>query len=191
RGIVIIDALRWDLASALRNGLAVEVAPVLATIPTKTAFGMTALLPLAGQDPHVGFEKAVSLRLDGANLATRDGRKSFLTGAVSKKGGRPPVGFVDMEDLLKGVPLPGARIVVVLDNSIDEQGHAGTEELPGLAEQLVAKLRRTIERLHEAGIGEVHVVTDHGFLLLPGDLVEGLGKPTVLPSQVLRKEERS
>src|SRR5205823_10900552 len=121
-----------------------------------------------------GFNKAISLRLDGANLATRDGRKSFLAGAVSKRGGKPSVGFLDMEGLLKGDVPPDAPVVVVFDNSIDEQGHAGTEELPGLAEQLVGKLRRTIERLHEAGIGEVHVVTDHGFLLLPADLVENL-----------------
>src|SRR5262249_33453863 len=49
----------------------------------------------------------------------------------------------------------------------------------GLAEQLVGKLRRTIERLHEAGAATVHVVTDHGFLLLPADMVNGLGKPSV------------
>lgn len=78
----------------------------------------------------------------------------------------------------------------MLDNAIDEQGHKGTEELPGLAVQLVAKLRRTIERLHAAGIPEVHLVTDHGFLLLPSEMVNGLGKPSALTSQVLRKESR-
>jgi len=190
RAIVIVDALRWDLASGLRKDLAVELTPVLATIPTKTSFGMTALLPLGSREPEVGLKKAVSLRLDGTDLATRDGRKSFLSAALPKTGSKPPVGFIDMDDLLKGDALPDATLVVVFDNSIDEQGHAGTDELPGLAEQLVAKVRRTIERLHDRGIGEVHVVTDHGFLLLPADMVESLGKPTVLPAQVVRKEER-
>ena len=81
--------------------------------------------------------------------------------------------------------------MAVFDNTIDEQGHKVTAELPGLAEQLVAKLRRAIERLHESGIPEVHVVTDHGFLLLPQDMVNGLGKPPVLAAQVLGKRKDS
>lgn len=65
----------------------------------------------------------------------------------------------------------------MLDNGIDDQGHSRTEELPALAEHFVAYLRRTIDRLHAAGIAEVHLVTDHGFLLLPGDAVDALGRP--------------
>jgi PglZ domain len=191
RGIVISDALRWDLARALGDALSLEMKPMMATIPTTTPFGMTALLPIESSALKVSFQKGVAIKTDeGVNLATRDGRKAFLAAAVRKKRGEQSIGFIDMEDVLKGGELPNTRIVAVFDNTIDEQGHKGIEELPGLAEQLVAKLRRAVERLHEAGIPEVHVVTDHGFLLLPSDMVNGLGKPSVFAGQVLRRESR-
>jgi hypothetical protein len=190
-GVVVSDALRWDLAKGLSEMLSVEMSPIIATLPTITSFGMSALLPLAAAEIGVAFDGGVSLRSsDGPNLATRDGRKSFLATAVRRRDGKPGVGFLDLEDVLRGDRIPSTPFVVVFDNSIDEQGHKGTEELPGLAEQLVLKLRRVIERLHESGIQEVHVVTDHGFLLLPADMVNGLGGPSVQVGQVWRRETR-
>jgi hypothetical protein len=151
---------------------------------------MTALLPVGKADVEVVFGKNLSLRAgEGSHVGSRDGRKAFLEASV-RTDGNPAVGFIDMEELLLGAGVPNWPILVVLDNTIDEQGHKGTEELPGLTGQLISKLRRTIERLHEAGIGEVHVVTDHGFLLLPADMVNGLGKPGVQVGQVLRREAR-
>jgi hypothetical protein len=190
-GVVVSDALRWDLAKGLSEMLSVDISPVMATLPSITSFGMSALLPLAAAEIGVAFDGGVSLRLSGGpNLATRDGRKSFLATAVRGRDGKPGVGFIDLEDVLRGDRIPSRPLVVVFDNSIDEQGHKGTEELPGLAEQLVSKLRRVIERLHENGIQKVHVVTDHGFLLLPADMVNGLGRPTVKVGQVSRRETR-
>ena len=44
--------------------------------------------------------------------------------------------------------------------------------------------------LHAAGIATVHLVTDHGFLLLPVDAVNDLGHPPLFPAHVLRKDLR-
>ena len=55
---------------------------------------------------------------------------------------------------------------------------------------LFRSLRRAILLLHEAGVEEVHVVTDHGFLMLPPELVDGLGRPELLPAQALHKDAR-
>src|SRR6266498_716844 len=190
KGVIVTDALRWDLACSLRESLAVEFSHVLATLPTTTPFGMTALLPFE-EALEVAFMPGVSIKVaESGNLAAREARKALLEAKVTKSDGKPAVGFIDMQDVLKGVSIPPAPIVVVFDNTIDEQGHKGTEELPGLAEQFISKLRRTIERLHESGAAEVHVVTDHGFLLLPADMVNNLGKPSVPPIAVLRKESR-
>jgi len=54
----------------------------------------------------------------------------------------------------------------------------------------MGNLGRTIDRLHAAGIGVVHLVSDHGFLLLPGDAVDALGTPQVLPIQAQHKDVR-
>ena len=189
RGVLVVDALRFDLGMALREGLGAELEPVFTTLPSTTPFGMTAFLPPA--DCQVAVDPKVSIKAPGgANLAAREGRKAFLAERLVSSGGKSVVDFTDLDDLLRGAPVPNAQIVVVFDNTIDEQGHKGTEEFPWVVEQLVAKLRRAVERLHEAGIPEVHVVTDHGFLLLPEDMVNGLGGPEVKVGQALRRETR-
>src|SRR5439155_17557390 len=103
---------------------------------------------------------------------------------------KPVVSFLDLGDLMSRAPVPGKPLVVIFDKKIDKQGHKGTEELHGLSEQLITKLRRAIERLHAAEIQEVHVVTDHGFLLVPGHLINNLGHPSVPIAQVLRRDDR-
>ena len=49
RAVLLIDALRWELAETLRASLAADatLAAVVSTLPTETPFGMTALLPLS------------------------------------------------------------------------------------------------------------------------------------------------
>lgn len=188
RAVIVADALRLDLARDLAGALGAELAPVFSTIPTITPFGMTALLPLAAADVAVAFDKGVVLTTpDGTKVSTREGRKELL---ARRDRGAARVAFMDLEALLRGGDPPDAPLVVVFDDTIDAQGHEVPAELPGLAETLVGKLRRAVERLHEQGVAEVHVVTDHGFLLLPADLVDGLGRPEVRISQVMRRETR-
>lgn len=194
RAVIISDACRWDLAQGLRERLPhdAELSAVLATLPTTTPFGMTAMLPLHDGPVAVGLS-AHDLTIKqggGPDLATRDGRKAFFQATLVGGNGAPRVGFLDMDELLLGVTVPGTPLVIVFDNTIDEQGHKGTEELPGLVEPFVGNLKRTIDRLHEVGIGEVHLVTDHGFLLVPPEAVDELGRPEVLPAQAVHKAER-
>jgi PglZ domain len=192
KAVIIADGLRWDLARNLQAAFpSMAIHSLAATIPSKTAFGMAAMLPIDSSDLNVVFDKGVLIRTsDGANLSTRDGRKALLAARLPQPGGKPRVGFVDLEDLLNDTPLPALPVTVVFDNTIDEQGHKVAHELPGLADQLTSKLRRAVERLHGLGVSEVHVVTDHGFLLLPADMVNGLGRPSVALGQVVRREER-
>ncbi len=190
RAVVVTDALRFDLARDLAEALGATLTPVLSTIPTITPFGMVALLPLDPKDVEVAFAKGVTLTgPDGKRVSTREGRKAHLAKALGRGGDRR-VAFLDLEELLRGTDVPDASILVVFDDTIDSQGHEVPAELPGLAEALAAKLRRAVELLHDAGVPEVHVVSDHGFLLLPRDLVEDLGRPEVRVAQVLRRETR-
>ncbi len=195
RGIIVTDACRWDLAQDLAQRLEGEdctLTPVLTTLPSNTPFGMAALLPLAGEPVVVEFGAGKPTIRQGAakGLDTRDGRKAFLRAAVVDAKGKPQVDFMDLEALLKGVKVPSTPLVVVLDNGIDEQGHKGTEQLPGLAAAFIRNLRRAVEALHQAGVESVHVVTDHGFLLLPPEAVDALGRPEVLPAQARYKHQR-
>ncbi len=194
--MIITDACRWDVAHALAGKLddgEVTLTPVAATLPTITPFGMAALLPLRDEPLDVEFGGG---KLDGIRQGTdkgldsRDGRKAFLRAHVLDAKGSPEVDFLDLDVLLKGTKPPATRIVVVFDNGLDEQGHKGVEQLPGLVPAFVRNLRHAIQRLHEAGFQTVHLVTDHGFLLVASDLVDGLGRPEVLPNQNLYKDDR-
>jgi len=194
RAVLVIDALRWDLGSNLKERLGEDcfLEPVLATIPTKTHFGMATLLPLDIDHVIVDFTASGPDIRQGKsdNLAEREGRKRFLQAELSSKSARARVHFIDLEALLQGSAVPDVPLVVVMDNAIDQQGEKGTEELPALVDQFLAKLQRAIERLHTAGIGIVHVVTDHGFLLLPADAVDALGRPELPITCAYAREER-
>lgn len=194
KAVIITDGLRFDLACLVQDrlGAAAELEAVLATLPTNTPFGMAALLPR----PEEGFRVDLSSGKpsitagDLSGIETRDGRKNLLltvTGAGKK---RPGVGFADLEDLLKHGTIPDGPLVVIFDNTIDELGHKGTEQFPLLVEKFAADLQRAIRLLHDAGVGEVHVVTDHGFLLLPPEAVDDQGRPELPPAQVLHKDLR-
>lgn len=194
-GIVITDACRWDLGQQLSSALGDEEATLealLSTLPTITRFGMAALLPLPGDRLSVDvLPHDIELRCgEFKHLQTREGRKALLRKVLADDDGRPRVDFLDLEELLHGAKVPAAPIVVVFDNGIDEQGHKRTEHLPTLAETLVKDLKHAVERLHEAGIPTVHVVTDHGFILAPADLVEALGGPEVVTGQHFVKDHR-
>lgn len=82
RAVVIVDALRYDCALALRDALRgheVEVEPLVATLPTVTAVGMTALLPLGKAAVTLAWKgntvqplvngKDTSVRANGLGLA--------------------------------------------------------------------------------------------------------------------------
>jgi hypothetical protein len=195
--VVICDALRWDLAEELREGLPegdCTLTPLASTLPSKTPFGMTALLPLGATPLTVEYKGTTLSIKQGASpeLTARQGRKDYLTAALAHFSGKgaKAVGFVDLSALLAGAAVPRAAVVIVFDTSIDEQGENATESLPVLAESFVANVRRGVERLHGAGIATVHVVTDHGFLLVPPDGVDALGSPQVPPAQAVHKEAR-
>jgi hypothetical protein len=195
RGIIVTDACRWDLAQDLAQRLEGEdcsLTPVLTTLPSNTPFGMAALLPLADEPVVVEFGagKPTIRQGEAKNLDTRDGRKAFLRARLADARGTSQVEFIDLEALLKGGKVPGTPVVVVLDNGIDEQGHKGTQQLPALVETFTRNLRRAIGALHQAGVESVHVVTDHGFLLLPPEAVDALGRPEVLPAQARYKHQR-
>lgn len=183
RAVLMIDALRWDLGRYLKDELGEDCALecVMATLPTKTSFGMAALLPLDLEQVAVDFGvTGTSIKQgDGHNLAEREGRKRYLEAALSGRRSRENIHFADLEALLQGGTVPEVPLVVVMDNRIDEQGEKGAEELPALAEHLVGKLKRAIGQLHAAGVDIVYVVTDHGFLFLPADAVDNLGRPEI------------
>ena len=175
RAVIIVDGLRYDCALAIKDGLReqdVVVEPVIATLPTVTPIGMTALLPLSGVE--VGLQvKGNNLHpiIDGKDSSVVANRMSYLsrTGAVcihigeAESASDPPQGC-------------GELLVVFGHNNIDHLGHGEAQTLIRHVQREVERLTRLVRKLHRWDYNSVHVITDHGFILvdesrLPAEVV--------------------
>jgi len=173
--ILFVDALRFELGQALLAGLAADGAgderrttARLAAIPTVTPIGMTALLP-GGERRAVDYDADWNITIseaDGArvsgNLKDKAARRAWLEAHA------PGAAFYNLGDLLNtpAARLPEAPITIVFDTTLDAVGeNAGVLALSTFS-ALLLNIKRGIHKLLGLGIGEVHVVADHGFLLL-------------------------
>ena len=164
RAVIIVDALRYDCAVAvgdLIGGHAVEVTPVLAMLPTVTAVGMTALLPLAGASISVELKNnSLHPKVNGKDMAVRENRLAFL-----RNFGGDCRDIAEIE-AISDTPKLGALLVVFGHEEVDHIGHGQAATLIRHVHLEVERLARLVKKLHRWGYGHVHIVTDHGFILL-------------------------
>jgi hypothetical protein len=164
RAVIIIDALRYDCALALGNalpGLNVQVEPMRAELPTVTAMGMTALLPLGNAKLSLSTAGGqVRPQVDGQDCSARSQRLALL-----KAFGADCRDIDDVEGLAKAEGL-GELLVVFGHDEIDDIGHGQGNTLIRHLHLEVQRLARLVRKLHRFGYPNVHVVTDHGFVLL-------------------------
>lgn len=167
RAVIIVDALRYDCALAigdLLRGQTVEVTPILAMLPTVTAIGMTALLPLSGAS--ISFEvknNALHPRVNGKDCAVRENRLKFL-----EEFGASCRDITEVESAAD-TPESSELLVVFGHEEVDHIGHGQAETLIRHLHLEVERLARLVRKLHRWGYGQVHIVTDHGFILLDED----------------------
>ncbi len=165
RAVIIVDALRYDCALALRErlqGHKVEVRPVLAMLPTVTPIGMTALLPLG--DAQVSLEikgNGLHPRIIGKDMSVRDNRLSLL-----KDFGADCRDIAEVEESSEAPSKLGDLLVVSGHEEVDNIGHGQAENLIRHVHLEIERLARVVRKLHRWGYDKVHVVTDHGFILL-------------------------
>jgi hypothetical protein len=177
--VLLVDALRYELGQELLAALAADragdercITSRLAAIPTVTPIGMTALLP-HGDRRVIRFDTDWNITVtapDGTpggprisgNLKDKAARRQWLEALV------PGVRLYNLGDLLS---TPSAEVqlgplTIVFDATLDAVGeNAGTLGL-STASGLLQNIRRGIHKLLGLGVNEIHVVTDHGFLLL-------------------------
>ena len=165
RAVVIVDALRYDCALGLRDALhghEVEVEPLVAALPTITAIGMTALLPLGKAAVTLAWKgNTVQPLVNGKDTAVRANRLDWLTAfgaqcrdiAELEGYSEPPAGLGDL-------------LVVSGHDEVDSIGHGEAQTLIRHLQIEVERLARLVRKLHRWGFERVHVVTDHGFILL-------------------------
>jgi hypothetical protein len=161
--VLFADGLRFDLGQKLRMALAGRVGGVIlkhhfAALPSVTPTAKPAVSPVVSKIEGTGagedFRPAVAQ--DGKDLNIDRFRK------LLEEAGYQVLGSSEAGD-------PAGRAWTEFGN-VDRTGH---DEQSGLARripELLGNLVLRIESLLAAGWREVRVVTDHGWLLLPGGL---------------------
>ena len=160
--ILFCDALRYDLAQRLadalqQQGLNCTVQTALAPCPAITPTAKPAVAPVADQFTGTGAHELTPL------LKTRGTPASaaILSAELARSGFQILTGAATGD--------PSGRAWGEL-GAIDSYGHQhGAKLAQHVAGELRALERRVVELL-EAGWQQVVVITDHGWLLLPGGL---------------------
>ena len=164
--LLFVDGLRYELGRCLverlrKHGLTARVRSRWAAIPTVTATAKPAVTPVADQiaGNRLGADFQPVVRGSG-----RPAGAATLRRAMRERGYEIADGALDLG------PPPGARGWRET-GKIDHHGHH--HEAAGFARLVkdeLARLARRVLELIDAGWASVRIVTDHGWLLLPGGL---------------------
>jgi hypothetical protein len=165
RAVIIADSFRYDCACAIKELLRehqVAIEPVAALLPTVTAIGMTALMPLFNAEISVEITgNNIHPKVNGKDMFVRANRVAYLKefGADCREIGT----LESVSDPPNGL---GTLLVVFGHDEVDHIGHGNAQTLVRHMHLEVERVARLIRKLHRWGYPQVHVVTDHGFILL-------------------------
>lgn len=166
--IVFIDGLRLDVAHRLASSLQGQGTDVLlntglAALPTVTQTAKPVLAPIDQGRLGPGAGLDARRTPDGPTAS-----KQVLVGLLASAG---------VQSLSSGeIGDPAGRAWTEI-GEIDHRGHDLGARLANEIDDQVQRIARRIRQLLEGGWAQVNVVTDHGWLLLPG----GLPKNDSLP----------
>jgi PglZ domain-containing protein len=172
---LLLDAFRYEMAQEVAEslrapGAVVDLRPRLAELPTITAVGMNALAPAmqpsgklvpagAGNKDFKGF------RTGEFTVSTPESRARAI---AARAGGKvvalklESVAEMELAELAKTVK--DAHLVVVHGTALDDAGEANLGPLA--FDGLLRTVRSACFQLRNAGVQQLVVSADHGFLLL-------------------------
>jgi len=172
RAVILVDALRFELGQDLTNRLKqfmrdteIICEPLIASFPTLTPIGMSNLIPAKDIKVDVanGNWKIQSKNFTG-NLAHLAERKKLI------KKRHPKAVLIDLEALVSAsdVDLESGNPIIIFTRELDSIGHdSGLLNLSlNYLGEYVNGLIKAIKRLLNSGVEEIHVVSDHGFIII-------------------------
>ena len=156
--ILFVDGLRYDTGKRLielltGSGLAVEEEPRWCALPSVTGTGKAAVAPINRSSERIA-EDSVGYNFEILN-------HHHLHKAIKESG---------VSILAKNDNGTGNGTAWCEFGDIDHEGHDRGWKLAKHLDLLLAEIRDRITALIAAGWKRVRVVTDHGWLLLPGGL---------------------
>lgn len=156
---VFVDGFRLDLAHRLvarLGGLVTEVTTALAALPTVTDTAKPVLTPVPQDALAPGKDLGPSRASSGAKASI-----AVLRGFMGERGGQ----VLDAAET--GDPSTWAWTEAL---TIDSRGHNFGLGLVDDLDREIDDLAKRVRLLLEAGWKRVEVVTDHGWLLIPGGM---------------------
>lgn len=171
--VLFVDGLRYDIAQRLASrleykGYGIEQSYRWAALPSLTATGKPAVSPvchrIVGKDAGADFEPVVA----------KTGQS--LKGGYHLKKLLKEEGWSILDKKNQG---DGSGMAWCECGDIDSEGHKSGWKVVRYLPHILAEIAERIESLLNAGWNKIHVVTDHGWLLMP----DGLPKAG-LPSAV-------
>ncbi|MDR7225212.1 BREX-1 system phosphatase PglZ type B [Aminobacter aminovorans] len=173
--MLFVDGLRFDLGRRLAERLSasesVRLNWRLAPIPTITATAKPIVTPVADQIGGVGrLADFLPLEASSGKPATTD----TLRAAMRARG----------VDVLLGNDTRGPSSPDAIGwtecGNLDKDGHSMGARLAAQVANEIESIAHRVDALRRAGWARVRIVTDHGWLLVPG----GLPKATIAASVV-------
>ena len=161
--VLFADGLRFDVSQRLvehlrTKGRSVEVSTRWAGLPTVTATAKPAVSPVTESIKGVSLgEDFLPVTADTERPLTADRFRKILDAAGYQYLGADETGD------------PAGRAWTE-NGELDKLGHSLQGKLAARIEEQIERLLERIEVLLDAGWREVRVVTDHGWLWLPGGL---------------------
>ena len=161
--IVFADGLRIDLGQRLaaeltRRGLTVSIDWRWSTVPTVTATAKPAASPVAPMLDRAseGYDFVPQITVGGKNLTSASFR------SLLKDNGAEQIDAGETGDTT------GSAWLEV--GTIDKRGHSEGVRLASMLADEIRLIADRVADLVAAGWGRVQIVTDHGWLLMPGGL---------------------
>jgi hypothetical protein len=174
--IVLVDALRFELGKDLERLVSddgwksVSTDYMLSELPSITSVGMN-LVFAPSEVPSFALLLNDRGLVRGAQVGQRavstpDSRLALLREASGKT-----CDLIALEDFIKAddrevLRLAASEILVLASREIDTMGESGLQKYGiDFFERSLGNIKQALMRLREAGIAEIVVTADHGFLL--------------------------
>jgi len=162
--VFFIDGLRFDVARRLtellsQHGYTIEEKTSWVALPSITATGKPAATPVREKiyGEHVGIDFEPSIAETGQSLKGGYRLKKLLS----------ETGWTVLEKSSDG---DGSNNAWCEFGNIDHEGHDRGWKLAKYLDGMLKEISERVERLFAAGWKSIRIVTDHGWLLLPGCL---------------------
>lgn len=168
---IMADSLRFEMGVELTGMLGsvqvLQFNPALATPPTITKIGMAALLPGAEEGlAVVPAKEGIAAEVNGEVLADSRDRQKYLSGMMADRVTDLTLGAVlDKGKRALANQMANRDLIIVRSQEIDSMGEDGNiYQARRVMTEVLADIRKAVQRLAEAGVQNFVITADHGHL---------------------------